>query len=415
MLRQEDRGVFVHGFGAAARRGLVTIVAGLLTVSLSILAAAPARAEQSAETGSVLGWVKNAAGAGLPDQKVVLVTLDEYGARTEVGNAATGPNGRFFIANIPVGSYYVLVTDPGLSYAPTWWPGVTEVASAEPVHLTTQGVAGSLTMVPGLAVAGKTSFGGKPQAGAKVCLLAPDIPCAVSGVDGSYRLRGVAAGSYRMTASPVATKAPYVETWFPDQPDQAASPVLAITAESAQRAYDFKLAAVPTVAGTVVSNAGKPVAGAKVCASGSQSGCRTTTAKGGFLFEVTTGFHEYFTLTTSASGYRAVRTNVWANTKVVIKLQPAVIPAVASAKPVIVGKVKVGKKLRVKPGVWGPRGVTLRYRWYRSGKSIKAATKSTYRLTKKDRGKKMTVKVTGRLSGYKSVTIKSKATKKVAR
>ena len=84
-----------------------------------------------------------------------------------------------------------------------------------------------------------------------------------------------------------------------------------------------------------------------------------------------------------------------------------------SVKPKITGTVKVGKKLTAKPGVWKPSSVKLSYQWLRNGKAIKGATKAVYTLASKDKGKKITVKVTGKKAGYASKSVVSKATKKV--
>lgn len=89
--------------------------------------------------------------------------------------------------------------------------------------------------------------------------------------------------------------------------------------------------------------------------------------------------------------------------------------SLTSAKPKITGTVKVGKKLTVKPGVWKPSGVKVSYQWLRSGKAIKGATKPSYKLTSKDKRKKITVKVTGKKAGYASKSVVSKATKKAGR
>ncbi len=79
--------------------------------------------------------------------------------------------------------------------------------------------------------------------------------------------------------------------------------------------------------------------------------------------------------------------------------------------PTISGTVKVGKKLTAKPGTWSPKPA-FSYQWYRSGKKISQATKSTYTLTASDKGKTITVKVTGKKSGYTTASKTSKATKK---
>ncbi|WP_427130765.1 hypothetical protein [Pseudarthrobacter sp. S9] len=76
-------------------------------------------------------------------------------------------------------------------------------------------------------------------------------------------------------------------------------------------------------------------------------------------------------------------------------------PALAPAPtPTVSGTTKVGRTLTAVPGTWSPAPVTLSYQWYRSGVAITAATMSTYKLTATDSGKTITVRVTGRRSGY---------------
>ncbi len=84
-----------------------------------------------------------------------------------------------------------------------------------------------------------------------------------------------------------------------------------------------------------------------------------------------------------------------------------------TAKPTISGTAKVGKKLKAKAGAWAPKGVKLTYQWYRAGKKITKATKATYTLGKADKGKRITVKVTGKKSGYTTAAKTSKVTAKV--
>lgn len=82
------------------------------------------------------------------------------------------------------------------------------------------------------------------------------------------------------------------------------------------------------------------------------------------------------------------------------------------ATPKVAGTVKVGKKLTAKPGTW-TSGTTLRYQWYAGGKAIKGATKSSLTLKSAQRGKTITVKVTGSKAGYTTVSATSKKTGKV--
>lgn len=88
------------------------------------------------------------------------------------------------------------------------------------------------------------------------------------------------------------------------------------------------------------------------------------------------------------------------------------VPLKAST-PKISGTAKVGRTLTLSTGRW-TSGATLTYRWYRSGKLISGASSKTYLLQAADKGKKITVKVTGSKPGYTTVSKTSKATKKVS-
>jgi hypothetical protein len=78
----------------------------------------------------------------------------------------------------------------------------------------------------------------------------------------------------------------------------------------------------------------------------------------------------------------------------------------------ITGTAKVGKVLTAKVGAWSPVP-KLSYRWYRGSTAIKKATKATYKLTKADRKKKITVRVTAHGTNRQTVVVTSPATKKV--
>lgn len=73
-----------------------------------------------------------------------------------------------------------------------------------------------------------------------------------------------------------------------------------------------------------------------------------------------------------------------------------------TAAPRISGTVKVGRRLSVVRGTW-TAGTAFTYRWYANGRAISGATRSTYVPTKGVKGKRLTVKVTGRKTGYTTV------------
>lgn len=87
--------------------------------------------------------------------------------------------------------------------------------------------------------------------------------------------------------------------------------------------------------------------------------------------------------------------------------------ALVGPRPVLSGKAKAKSTLKVKIGRWTPSGIRVSYKWYRNGSPIKGATKSQYRLTSKDRGKRIGVRVTYRKSGYVTRTRWVKSSKPV--
>lgn len=84
-----------------------------------------------------------------------------------------------------------------------------------------------------------------------------------------------------------------------------------------------------------------------------------------------------------------------------------------TATPTISGTVKVGQKLTAKPGAW-TTGTSFSYQWYVAGKKVSGATTATYALRSADRGKTVSVNVSGRKAGYTTVTKSSAKTKAVA-
>lgn len=102
--------------------------------------------------------------------------------------------------------------------------------------------------------------------------------------------------------------------------------------------------------------------------------------------------------------------------KVPARVTSAPTAAVAAAvltgaRPQVTGKAKVGRRLTAKRGTW-TRGATLSYQWTANGRAIKGAKQATFTLTRKQKGMKVAVKVTGRLTGYTTLT-KVSAAKKV--
>ena len=98
-------------------------------------------------------------------------------------------------------------------------------------------------------------------------------------------------------------------------------------------------------------------------------------------------------------------------TSAAIIVQPASLTKTPT--PVLTGTTKAGQTLTAKPGTWDS-GVKLTYQWLRNGVAIKGATKATYKLVAADKGKKISVRVTGSKTGYVTV-VKTSGTKTISK
>lgn len=88
--------------------------------------------------------------------------------------------------------------------------------------------------------------------------------------------------------------------------------------------------------------------------------------------------------------------------------------SLTSGKITISGSAVVGKTLTAHNAAWKPAGVTYTFQWKRDGKAIPRATSAKYALSAADRGKRITVTVLGKLTGYATAESTSSATGRVA-
>jgi hypothetical protein len=79
--------------------------------------------------------------------------------------------------------------------------------------------------------------------------------------------------------------------------------------------------------------------------------------------------------------------------------------------PSLSGKAAVGKTVKVKAGTWSLKGVKFTNQWLLNGKVIKHATKSSLKLSKADKGKKISCRVTASEAGYANGVATTKSVK----
>lgn len=90
---------------------------------------------------------------------------------------------------------------------------------------------------------------------------------------------------------------------------------------------------------------------------------------------------------------------------------PVASGTLKTSTPRISGTAKVGRTLKVSASGWGPAGVRFNYRWTVNGKYV--GTKSSVKVKKSWKGKRIRVRVTGTLPGYTTVAKDSGKTAKV--
>jgi serine protease len=76
---------------------------------------------------------------------------------------------------------------------------------------------------------------------------------------------------------------------------------------------------------------------------------------------------------------------------------------VHASRATITGTARAGSRLVAHAGTWRPGAQRTTYRWYRDGKAL-SATSATYRLTRRDAGARITVRVTVARTGYSSAS-----------
>jgi len=113
-------------------------------------------------------------------------------------------------------------------------------------------------------------------------------------------------------------------------------------------------------------------------------------------------------LSVKATGFNSATRTTGTNSRAITGILKATV------RPTITGTLGVGHKLTATKGTWSA-SVKVKYQWLRNGKSIHSATHSTYKLTSKDRGKQISVRVTASASRYYTTTSTSVRSTKIGR
>jgi hypothetical protein len=226
-------------------------------------------APSSAPEAILSGRVTDAAtGEGIAGATVKALLLED----TETGpQAITDPNGNYTFFDLPSGDYTVRVT--ASYYAREYFDNVVPSRKASVIHLPvsdgTLVVDFNLTESGSISGAVYESDGITPVAGAEVVAKPSGYEFddgfhAVTDSEGSYKIEGVALGTYNVGARAVGRE----EQWYDETNYDLAADVAVTPPESVTR-VDFRLMRGGTLSGFVYEEDGStPIQGAHVSAFG---------------------------------------------------------------------------------------------------------------------------------------------------
>jgi hypothetical protein len=391
---------------------LRALFASLLGLSLTLGVVTPSSA---ADMETVAGTVTDVEGNPVAGVALTVHASLHHGVTRPAWVAslpATGADGAF-TTQVPAGATYVVLASTGTTGFIGGYQRFDDLGWFDPYTGGTV-LSGAHTLQVKLKV-GATISGtvvdpaGKVPAGLTVTIPGQRAASVVE-ADGSYTIFGVPAGSHYLWAEAE-------EALISVKRDVVVADKATVTG------VDFTIYRGVLVSGRVADRHGKPVAGYGVLVESTGSNPDSvnfatvaTDDQGNYSYRVAAG---RITVTASAPGYLdSTRAFVGSDGDVRAGFDTTlteILGTLTAPTPSIAGKAKVGRTLRATAGKWGPQPVTLSYQWFRDGKPIKRATRAAYPLTAKDRGHKITVRVTGVKAGYATATRASKATKKVTR
>ncbi|HEY3736700.1 MAG TPA: hypothetical protein VGL26_04590 [Jatrophihabitans sp.] len=233
-----------------------------------------------------------------------------------------------------------------------------------------------------------------------------DISSSI-GPGGTYALTGVVPGSYKLK---------YGAQWLGGDDVNSATTITVSTADITGQ--NFTVQGQGSVKGSVLGAAGSIPSGilAQIVQSSSKRVVAVTGAGPDFFVDGLAPGHYFARFIDANEVYNTATSadfTITANQTLTLPTEQLLKLIKNTKAPSISGTPTVGKTLKAKPGLWSAPVSTPKYQWLRSGRSIKGATKSSYKVTKSDAGKKLTVRVTAAPQYYKAVNAVSKATKPV--
>lgn len=302
-------------------------------------------------------------------------------------------------------------------------------AGAEPRDASVRAVAMKESLVTG-----RVTSGGLPLGGVTVWMMTTEDPDTDPGLVGDST---GADGRYSFSLPPGSYRTSFLKKHhfhdFIGGLDYASATVLTLGDGESRDLGDFPMVGEGTLALSIVDKQGEGVGPITVTVHSRAPdgtftvvGSRDTFSGDGFAriselrpgpvwlsFEDPSGardtfFHRGATLATSTP------VTIVSHQQTEIRDYLAPTPRViARLLPKVTGPARVGGTLRVSRGEWTPNANTRTVRWLADGKVIRGARSAAYTLTAKERGNRISVRVTARAKGFRAGTVTTRPTAKV--
>lgn len=363
-----------------------------------------------------------------------------YPADGYPGNPAawtlTDPDGNYTAGGLAPGDYKVEFSGDG---APEWWNNAPRFSAADVITLALgearEGVDAELAEAGTISGTVTTDAGTPVDSGSWSWMVA--LPVADGGTpytpgtttfnapidaDGRYSIDYLPAGDYTVQfrwgcdcGGPDGgePQGPWRDEFYSDATTVDEATVVTVAEGATVDGIDFSLA--PNLTGATPTINGSAAVGSTLTA---KTGTWTTGTT--FTYQwyagtaaITGATRSTFAVTSAQQG-KAISVAVTGSLPggASMKLTSAATSKVpTTATPTISGTAAVGSTLTAKPGTW-TSGTTFTYQWYADSTAISGATASAYKLTTAQQGKQISVNVTGKRSGYTTVSKTSAKTTK---
>lgn len=208
---------------------------------------------------SISGRVTVPAGID-PSSVGVWITSTSYGPDWYSAYGQVGQDGSYTVRGAPAGSYKIQFSGGNSGVITQWHSGASSSETATPVTLTAgQDLTGiNATLVMGASISGKATV----PAGVDPGSLQADVTSANGsysgstqlGADGSYKVNGLPAGSYKVRFS--GYNSAILQQWYAGASSEATATPVMLAAGEDRTGIDATLVVGASVSGTVTAPAG---------------------------------------------------------------------------------------------------------------------------------------------------------------